>query len=60
MKFTSRWGSIALLLAGALAPASAFGGDDGTLIAPGRGIGAAALGMTEAQAIATFGKPSAK
>jgi hypothetical protein len=60
MKITSRLGSIGILLAGALAPAIAFGADGTALIEPGRGIGAASLGMTEAQATAALGKPAAK
>lgn len=61
MKITLRRGSIALLLvAGALAPAIAFGADSGTLVEPGRGIGAAGLGMTEAQATAALGKAGSR
>ena len=49
---------ILLAMAGALAPAIVFGADDSKLIAPGQGIGAARLGMTEPQAIAAMGKPA--
>lgn len=48
----------AIAMAGALAPVIVFAaGENGKLIAPGEGIGAARLGMTEAQAIAAMGKP---
>ncbi|HEX4113855.1 MAG TPA: hypothetical protein VH020_15090 [Stellaceae bacterium] len=59
MKFASRFLFLGMLLAGALAPAFAFGAD-GRLIEAGRGIGAAALGMSVEQAMTALGKPDAK
>jgi hypothetical protein len=59
MRFASRFLYIGMLLAGALAPAIAFGAD-GKLIEPGRGIGAATLGMSEAEATAVLGKPDSR
>ncbi|HEY5209127.1 MAG TPA: hypothetical protein VIJ42_06745 [Stellaceae bacterium] len=51
---------LSMLLAGAFAPAIALGDPPDRIIAAGRGIGAARLGMPVAGALAALGKPDAK